>query len=278
MEFLEVILDFLIILMLLRLLIRPNEAYFHPIYRVIYRVTDPILLPFRYVTATHTQGVLLGVGCLVVLRGAIYMTLLPLGFSEGVGRSLLELLRLLFQVYAVMWVVGLLSGRGYGTPMIHMFARAFLPVDTVLRHLRVPPGRFHLAAFLVLWISYGILATATLSALILGRVPSPGLLLHGLGEGLLLIIRLFPFPGFFSLVLIVGALLSWVSPDPRNPVVQTIYGISEPLLIPFRRFLPHLGGLDFSPLIALLAFQILGSIAQRLLFQILSMIPTGPLT
>ena len=89
-------------------------------------------------------------------------------------------------------------------------------------------------------------------------------LLYGIGEGLILVLALFPFPGFFSLIIIIGALLSWVSPDPSNPVVQIIYGISEPLLMPFRRLLPLLGGLDISPILALLCFQVFGVIGMQI--------------
>jgi YggT family protein len=86
-------------------------------------------------------------------------------------------------------------------------------------------------------------------------------IIQALGDGLLLTIGL--FPGFFSLVIIVGALLSWVSPDPYNPVVQAIYGISEPLLAPFRRFVPPIGGIDITPIAALLCFQLLGNLGQQ---------------
>ena len=80
------------------------------------------------------------------------------------------------------------------------------------------------------------------------------------------------FPDFFSIVIIIGALLSWVSPDPYNPVVQAIYGISEPLLRPFRRFVPLLGGLDISPIFALLCFQILGRLGQQLISDFMRMV------
>ncbi len=80
------------------------------------------------------------------------------------------------------------------------------------------------------------------------------------------------FPGFFSIVIIIGALLSWVSPDPYNPIVQTIYSISEPLLEPFRRFVPYLGGLDISPILALICFQVLGKLGQRLVAGVLAAI------
>jgi YggT family protein len=63
----------------------------------------------------------------------------------------------------------------------------------------------------------------------------------------------------YSYVIIASALISWVSPDPRNPVVQFLRQITEPVLAPARRLLPpwKTGGLDLSPIIVLIAIQIL---------------------
>jgi YggT family protein len=261
---LKFIVDFLIVLMLLRLLIKPNEAFSHPIYRLVFRITDPVLTPSRYITRTPTQGVLLTTAGLVVLRGVIYVSMASLPLLAGVGRSFLDLFQLLFQAYMVMWVLAVVAGRGYGTSLIHVMARAFLPIDSALGRMGIPRSRFNIAAFFFLWILYALLNVAALSLMILQAPPTPLWLVHELGQGLLLLIGLFPLPGFFSLVIIVGALLSWVSPDPYNPIVQTIYGISEPLLAPFRRFVPGLGGIDISPIVALVAFQLLGALAQQL--------------
>jgi YggT family protein len=267
-QLLQAALDFLIILTLLRLLIRPNEAFFHPIYRIIYRITDPILLPSRYLTRTPAQGIILTTLGLVVLRGAVYVSVQPLPLSTGIGQSLMDLFRLLFQAYMVMWVIAMAAGRGYGTPLIHMFARAFLPIDAALRHMGIPRSRFNVAAFFFLWGLYALLSAVVLAFLILQTTPKVYYLIRGLAEGVLLL-GLFPFPGFFSLVIVVGALLSWVSPDPYNPIVQTIYSITGPLLAPFRRLVPSLGGLDISPILALLAFQILGGLGQELVLNAL---------
>jgi YggT family protein len=106
--------------------------------------------------------------------------------------------------------------------------------------------------------------------MILMTINSSFSIVHGLGEGLMLIFGL--FPGFFSIVIIIGVLLSWVSPDPYNPVVQTILSISEPLLDPFRRFVPNLGGLDISPILALICFRVIGKFGQRLVAGILAAI------
>jgi len=58
-------------------------------------------------------------------------------------------------------------------------------------------------------------------------------------------------------VIIARAVLSWVSPDPYNPIVRMINQISEPILFPIRRWVPYLGGIDLSPIIALLAIYFL---------------------
>ncbi len=52
-------------------------------------------------------------------------------------------------------------------------------------------------------------------------------------------------------LILVRALVSWVNPDPFNPIVQLLHQATEPILEPIRRFLPP-GGIDFSPLIAFL--------------------------
>jgi YggT family protein len=63
--------------------------------------------------------------------------------------------------------------------------------------------------------------------------------------------------GLYSWVIIAAALITWVSPDPRNPIVLFLRQVTEPVLAPVRRFLPpwKTGGLDFSPLIVILAIQ-----------------------
>jgi YggT family protein len=60
-------------------------------------------------------------------------------------------------------------------------------------------------------------------------------------------------------IVIVSAVLSWVSPDPYNPIVRIIYNLTEPVFSWVRRVLPFtmLGGIDLSPIIVLLVIQFL---------------------
>ncbi len=62
-----------------------------------------------------------------------------------------------------------------------------------------------------------------------------------------------------TIVIIARAVLSWVSPDPYNQIVRMINQLSEPLLFPVRKRVPYISGIDFSPLIVLLAIMFLDS-------------------
>ncbi|HEV8456975.1 MAG TPA: YggT family protein [Methylomirabilota bacterium] len=61
----------------------------------------------------------------------------------------------------------------------------------------------------------------------------------------------------YTYMVIAAALISWVSPDPRNPIVRFLRQVTEPVFEPIRRFLPpwKTGGLDLSPLIVIIAIQ-----------------------
>ncbi len=52
-------------------------------------------------------------------------------------------------------------------------------------------------------------------------------------------------------LIIIRALISWVNPDPYNPIVIFLKRSTDPVLAPLRRKIPPLGGIDFSPLIAI---------------------------
>ncbi len=69
-----------------------------------------------------------------------------------------------------------------------------------------------------------------------------------------------------SYAILIRVLLSWVRVDPYNPLVQILYQITEPILAPFRRVIPPAGGLDFSPIVAYFALEVVRRLLLRLLF------------
>ena len=61
----------------------------------------------------------------------------------------------------------------------------------------------------------------------------------------------------FFFALIISVILSWVAPGSHNPGAQLVNQLCEPLLAPFRKLLPNLGGLDISPIFAFIALNLL---------------------
>ena len=66
---------------------------------------------------------------------------------------------------------------------------------------------------------------------------------------------------------IVAALISWVNPDPYNPIVRFLYSVTEPVVRPIRRRIGTLGGIDFSPLIVILAIVFIRSFVVRTIIE-----------
>lgn len=56
----------------------------------------------------------------------------------------------------------------------------------------------------------------------------------------------------YTFIVIIAAVISWVNPDPYNPIVRFLYKVTEPVLRPIRRLLPLRLPVDISPLILLL--------------------------
>jgi len=56
----------------------------------------------------------------------------------------------------------------------------------------------------------------------------------------------------YSFAFIARAILSWFRVDPYHPIVRFLIQITDPLVIPIRRYVPPMGGLDFAPMIALI--------------------------
>jgi len=69
-------------------------------------------------------------------------------------------------------------------------------------------------------------------------------------------------------VIIIRALISWVNPDPWNPIVQFLHRATEPVLQPIRRLIPMSFGLDISPVIAILGIYFLQIFLVQSLYQL----------
>jgi YggT family protein len=269
MQLVSSVADILIILLLIRAVFRENEAFLSPVHRLIFRITEPLMKPSMMISQRKSRRIVLTISGLVLLRGLVYMSMTSAGVVPCVGISLLELISTLFQCYVIVWFISVLPGAGFTTAISSILERALRPLERLV--FKIMPTLAYPRFFLFLLIVglYVFLSSTAQYLLIPHSALYSRLLVQFLAQGFVRIFALFMFPGFFSVIIILGAILSWFSPDPYNPLVQAVYALSEPVLLPFRRVIPNLGGLDFSPLVALLCFQALGTLGQQVALRLL---------
>lgn len=107
-------------------------------------------------------------------------------------------------------------------------------------------------ASLVLAIALQMISIAALVFIQYNAVPGPGMLLLG---GLLGVVALLVNIYFFALLAMI--ILSWVAAGSRHPAIYLLYQITEPVMAPFRKALPPMGGLDFSPILVFILINVL---------------------
>ena len=64
----------------------------------------------------------------------------------------------------------------------------------------------------------------------------------------------------YTFIIVIRAVISWVQPNPYNPIVQVLYRLTEPVLAPVRRVLSRSTGnigIDFSPFVVIIFLQVL---------------------
>src|SRR5947208_2526260 len=71
-------------------------------------------------------------------------------------------------------------------------------------------------------------------------------------------------------IIVISALLSWVNPDPRNPIVRFLYSVTEPVLYQVRKRLPFVysSGIDFSPIVVILLIAFMQRVVVSSLYEL----------
>ena len=77
----------------------------------------------------------------------------------------------------------------------------------------------------------------------------------------------------YMYIVIARALISWVNPDPYNPIVRLLNSVTEPVLFRLRKKLPlFFGGMDFSPIVVILAIIFIQSFFVQSLVQMATLL------
>ncbi|TBU76122.1 YggT family protein [Pseudomonas daroniae] len=142
-------------------------------------------------------------------------------------------------------------------PLSQFIVRATHPLLKPLRRIIPSLGGLDLASLVLALIVQFVLMALTL-------------MLMGVGVGDPLLILVWSIIGVTALLLkvfffalIISVILSWVAQGSHNPAALLVNQICEPLLMPIRRILPNLGGLDLSPIVAFLILNLIDMLVIR---------------
>lgn len=174
----------------------------------------------------------------------------------------------LFSLYILAVMLRFLlqwTGAEFYNPISQFLVKATHPPLRILRRFVPPVGKIDTSS-LVLVLALQMLADFSILMLKGVSIGIGALTILALTQLVSLLINVFIFAVF------ARALLSWLTPGTFNAASSILYSLTEPLLNVCRRFLPDLGGIDLSPLAALLLLQLAKMLILPPLHQLASLI------
>jgi YggT family protein len=170
----------------------------------------------------------------------------------------------LFDLYIIVLMLRFILQQvraDFYNPISQFIVKATSPVLVPARRVIPPLGGIDLATVVVIIVFMAL--KIFILAMLTGYSPSiAALLLTGVRDFITLALNIFIF------AIIVQAILSWINPDPYNPVSALLFSITRPVLQPFRQLIKPIGGLDLSPLFALIVLMFIERLVVYL-FQML---------
>lgn len=173
------------------------------------------------------------------------------GFAEALIYIIQTLGSLYLLIVLLRFILQLVRADFYN-PLSQFALKATQPLLKPLRRIIPGFGGLDLAS-LVLAILVQLLLMVVI-ILIAGANPlgaGPQLLVWAIIAVTSLFLKIF----FFAMI--ISVILSWVAPGSYNPGAQLVNQICEPVLAPFRKLIPNMGGLDISPIFAFMALHLL---------------------
>ena len=258
------LISFVIMLYIALLFVRQFAAEserYDAVLGMIFRATDPVISPVQNALpsgSTHLAPAVV-LAALLLLQG-ILIGSIPYAAKQFAGK--------LLQLYVLIIIIISAFREYYTNPIASFCQRIVSPVRALAAGVSQHVPTVNLLSVVGLVLVHSMVVVV-LNGLMASEFDSPAPFLDALiGSGeepgsLLLILNL---TQFFTYAIIANALLSWVSPDPLNPIVQLLTLIALPIMEPIRRVIPPLGGaIDISPIIAILALQFFYGIVFNLL-------------
>lgn len=178
--------------------------------------------------------------------------------TNSVLAALIFIISTLAQLYLLVLLLRLLLPvfrADFRNPFAQAILKLTSPLVIPLRRVLPPVGRVDTATVVVAFaIQY---LTILVTGLIAGRTSSIlAIATTSVVSLVSLTIKLFVF------AILIRVVLSWIAPRSYNPALAIIYALTDPVLRPFRRIIPPMGGIDLSPLFAMIALMALSIIVS----------------
>jgi YggT family protein len=185
-------------------------------------------------------------------------------FSE-IFTLVLDTISSLYLMIILMRFILQLSRADFYNPISQFIVKATNPLLIPLRRIIPSMGGIDTAS-IALAILFQALVLVLKMLVVSGGVANPVFLM---ALSLVMVLDVLLKIYFWALIIMIVG--SWVAPGSGNPALVLINQIVEPLMKPFRKMLPDMGGLDLSPILVFLVIQVLEVVLKGLQSQVLSL-------
>lgn len=174
--------------------------------------------------------------------------------TSGATDALIFIVQTLAQLYLIVLILRLVMpwlGASFHNPVAQAILKLTSPLIVPIRRILPPIGRLDTATMLV---AFAIQYLTVLLIAVVRKLPTGILEISVTSAIKLLVLTL----NVFVFAIFIRVILSWVNPGGYNPIIALIDSLTEPVLRPFRRLVPSLGGIDLSPIFAIVLLTAAG--------------------
>jgi len=273
----DVLVNVFLIFFLMKLVVNPREFYFNSALRPVDAVCEPVLIKLRRFFRPTKYGFdytpLIAIICLLLVRLGVYWGLAFNGFIPAIVKSSQGLVQFLLSFFSFSIFVLLMVPVYSRNPLSSFLKTIVQPFEKPFKGVSQNSKTASLicAMSLVLLISTLLV---TLSTCLLGAEFAQGILNWQLWivtflQMLMIAIGVYKF---IVVLLIISVILSWMDVEIKHPVVNLVFILTEPILLPIRRLLPPSGGLDLTPWIACILIGVIGRLLNSLILKLVATI------
>ncbi len=172
--------------------------------------------------------------------------------SSYLSNPLTFLIETLFGLYILAFMLRFLLAQvraDFYNPVSQFLVKITNPILVPLRRIVPSVGKFDTSTILTMFILQVISLVLILS---LSSKPLSPFFIAILAFSELLEL----FLNIFLFAILIQVIISWINPGSYNPVTSILHNLTEPILRPCRQLIPAIGGLDLSPMVAMIGIQI----------------------